>query len=107
MKLGKFIGFTNPVTNEGMRALVIVLGALVVIAGIVYVANGNFGKRKESAIVTVTPQPTIATPIPTITPLIKEKELLASPSSTVKVSKPTGILTPAVKGATVSPTLIK
>ena len=107
MKLGEFKGFTNPVTNEGMRALAIVLGVLVVIAGIVYVANANFGKGKESTIVTVTPQPTIPTKIPTITPLTKEKELSASPSATVKVRKPTETLTPTVKGATVSPTLIK
>ena len=101
MKL-EFKGFTNPLTKEGVRALAIVLGVIMIIAAVVYATN--FGKRKESTIVPSTPQPTITTKIPTITPLIKEATSSASPSPTRKVQRPTGTPTPAVKRVTVTPT---
>jgi len=105
----KLKGFTNPLTKKGVWALVIVLGAIVAIAGVVYVAN--FGKRKESTVLpatsqqetTATPQSAIPTEIPTITPLIEEATSSASPSPTREVRKPTGALTPAVEEVTVTP----
>jgi len=81
--------------KEGMRALAIVLGAIMIIAAVVYAAN--FVKRKGSTIVPSTPQPTV-------TPLIKEATSSASPSPTIKVRKPTGTPTPAVKRVTITPT---
>lgn len=115
MKLEKYGGFTNPLTSKGVRALAIVLGVLVIIAGIVYATN--FGKRERSTIfpaktlveVTVTVQPTITLTIPTITPLIKNvkgiktEKLTASPSSTINVSRPVLTQTPVFKGVTVTP----
>lgn len=105
MKLENFKGFTNPLTGDGMRALAIVLGVLVVIAGVVYVAD--FGKRKESTVLPaktlgeeVTETPTI-TPLPT--PLTEEETLPASPSPTRKVLRLTETPTPAVEGVTVTP----
>lgn len=101
----KLKGFTNPLTKKGVWALVIVLGAIVAIAGVVYVAN--FGKRKESTVLPATSQQeATATPqsaIPTITPLIEEATSSASPSPTREVGKPTGTPTPAVEGVTVTP----
>ena len=105
----KLKGFTNPLTKKGEWALVIVLGAIVAIAGVVYVAN--FGKRKESTVLpatsqqeaTATPQSAIPTETPTITPLTEEETSSASPSPTIKVQKPTETPTPAVEGVTVTP----
>lgn len=94
-------GIRNPLTHQGVRALAIVLGVIVVIAGAVYAAN--FGKRTESSVLpatttrqeaTVTPQLAIPTEIPTVTPLTEEEELLASPSPTRIVRKPTETPTP-------------
>lgn len=106
MKL-EFKGFTNPLTNEAVRAMAIVLGVIVVISAVVYAAN--FGKRRESNVLptttqqeaTTTAQPAIPTEIPTITPLTKETPS-ASPSPTKKVPWPTW--TPVVEGVTVIPT---
>ena len=108
-KAPEFKGFTNPLTNEGIRGLAIVLGVIVIISGVVYVAN--FGKRRGSTILpektleeaTITPQPTIPTEIPTITPLRQEEELPASPSPTRKVRKPTATPTPVVEEVTATP----
>ena len=99
-KVPEFKGFTNPLTKEGVRALGIVLGVIVVIAGVVYAANS--GKRKESMVLpattvreaTATPQLPVPTEIPTIVPLTEEETLPASPSPTKRVAKPTGTPTP-------------
>ena len=92
-------GIKNPLTDQGIRALAIVLGVIVVIAGMVYVAN--LGKRTESSVLpattvreaTATPQLPIPTEIPTIAPFTEGDELLASPSPAIKVRKPTGTAT--------------
>ncbi|MBI3380150.1 hypothetical protein HY029_05335 [Candidatus Gottesmanbacteria bacterium] len=108
-KVPQFKGFTNPLTKEGMRALGIVLGVIVVISGAVYAAN--FGKRKESMVLPATTEkeaivtpPAIPTEVPTIAPLTEEEASPASSSPTKKVRKPTEALTPAVEGTTVTPT---
>lgn len=109
-KSPQFKGFTNPLTSEGLRALAIVLGAIVVISAVVYAAN--FGKKRESSVLpattrqeaTATPQPTIPTEIPTIAPLTEEEELLASPSPTRRVSELTATPTPSIEEVTVTPT---
>lgn len=94
MKL-EFKESSNPVTKEGVRALAIVLGVILVISAVVYAAN--FGKRKESTIVPAkTLEEVTVTPQPTVTSLTKEATLSASPSSTRKVQ---------IKEATVSPTI--
>lgn len=107
-KAPEFKGFTNPLTKEGMGALAFVLGVIVVISGIVCAAN--FGKGRGASVLpaqtglpaqageefAATPSavPTPPTGGPTITPLAKEEELLASPSPTRKA--PTGVIvTPA------------
>ena len=79
MKL-KFKGFTNPLTKEGMWALAIVLGVIVVIAAVVCAAD--FGKKREPTVVPTNPQPTV-------TPLIEAATSSASPSPTRKIQKPT------------------
>jgi len=99
MKL-EFKGFTNPLTKEGVRALGIVLGVILVISGVVYAAN--FRKRKESMVLpvttrqeaTATSQPTVPTEIPTIIPLTEEEASPASSSPTKNVRKPTETPTP-------------
>lgn len=64
----------NPLTHQGVRALAIVLGVIVLIAGVVYAAN--FGKRTESMVLpattekeaTATPEQAVPTETPTVTP---------------------------------------
>ena len=95
-------GFTSPLTKEGMRALAIVLGVIVVISAVVYAAN--LGKRRESTVLPAkTWEEVTVTPHPTITPLTEEEESLASPSPTRKVQEPTGTPTPAVEEVIVTP----
>lgn len=110
-KAPEFKGFTSPLTKEGIRALAIVLGVIVVIAGIVYAAN-FFGKRGGSAVlpaktweeVTATPPATIPTETPTVTPLLEEEGTPpASPSPTRGVGKPTGTPTRAIEEVTETP----
>lgn len=107
MKL-EFKGIRNLLTHPGLRALAIVLGVIVIISAVVY--SANLGKRGKPTVLpektwqetTVTPQPTIPTKIPTITPLTKETPS-ASPSPTRKVQRPTMTPTPTVKRVTVTP----
>lgn|SRR3990167_1410872 len=109
MKL-EFKGIRNPLAHQGIRALAIVLGVIVIISAVVY--RVNLGKRGKSTVLpattrqeaTITPQPAIPTEIPTITPLIKEGTPSASPSPTRKVLWPTATPTPTVNGVTVWPT---
>lgn len=108
-KIPEFKRLTNPLTNEGIRALAIVLGVIVLIAGVVY--GANFGKRTKSMVLPATTEkeaivtpPAIPTEVPTIAPLTEEEASPASSSPTKKVRKPTEALTPAVEGTTVTPT---
>ena len=108
-KIPEFKGFVNPLTNEGMRALAIVLGVIVVIAGIVYTAN--FGKRTESTVLpamtekedAIAPELVVPTEIPTIIPLIEEEKLLISTSPTENVLRPIVTPIPAAEKVTVTP----
>lgn len=110
MKL-EFKGIKNPLTHQGVRALVIVLGVIVVISLVVY--GVNLTRNGEPAVLpgstqiekTPTPEETkkIPTEIPTITPLTKETPS-ASPSPTRKVQWPTWTPAPAVKEVTIWPT---
>ena len=89
-----FKGLSYPLTKEGTWGLIIVLGAVMVISGVVYV--GNLGKRTES---TVLPAKTEGEVI------VTEEELTASPTSpTREVGEPTATPTPVVEGVTVTPT---
>ena len=93
-----------------MRALAIVLGVIVVIAGIVYTAN--FGKRTESTVLpamtekedAIAPELVVPTEIPTIIPLIEEEKLLISTSPTENVLRP--IVTPIPAAEKVTVTLV-
>ncbi len=94
--MSKIKGFSSPLTKEGMRALVIVLGVILVISAVIY--SANLDKRRESTVlpsktltkVTARPQPATPTETPTVAPLIEEATSSASP-------------TPAVEGVTVTP----
>lgn len=72
-KITELGGKINPLTPEGVRALGIVLAAIVVISGAVY--STRLITRKESTVlpaqteVEVTPQPTVAL-MPTLTPTL-------------------------------------
>lgn len=96
----EFKGIRNPLTHQGVRALAIVLGVIVVIAAVVYVTD--IGKRREASVppattqqeATATPQLTVPTGIPTIAPLTEEATSSASPSSTRKIQRPTSTPTP-------------
>lgn len=93
LKMLEFKGLRNPLTNEGMRALAIVLGVIVVIAGVVYATN--FGKKRDSTVVpTKTLEEVKVTSQPIVTPLIEAATSSASPSSTKKIQRPTSTPTP-------------
>lgn len=103
-------GIRNPLTHQGVRALAIVLGVIVVIAGAVFAAN--FRKRSESSVLpattrqeaTNTPETAVPTEIPTVAPLTEEATSAAFPSSIRKVLRSTGTPTPAAEGVTVTTT---
>ena len=78
-KMPEFKGFTNPLTKEGIRALAIVLGMIVIISAVVY--SANLGKRRESTVLPAkTWEEAAVTPQPIITPLTEEETSPASPS---------------------------
>lgn len=94
---------TNPLTQEGMKALGIVLAVIVVISGAVY--SYQLAKRGRSTVspakieVELTPQPTAAvtpTAIQTITPTATQ--------STIPTEAPVEFF-PEVPVATTSPTI--